>query len=168
YLYVLRRHSRRPPLPPLSPSPPLFRSPLEELADVYREADARYAGYRCEATTECCRFGLTGREPYVTSIELLAVKRAIAARGGPLSPRRRALPLAPNGPHRPCPPPDAHGRCSIYASRPLGCRTCWCHRATSGAKVSQRALNDLVARIKAIAARHGPGGEHGRLLTRAL
>lgn len=147
---------------------PRERALLEELADVYREADARYAGYRCEATTECCRFGLTGREPYVTSIELLAVKRAIAARGGPLSPRRRALPLAPNGSERTCPLLDEHARCSIYASRPLGCRTFWCHRATIDAKVSQRALNDLVARIKAIAARHEPGGEHGRLLTRAL
>jgi uncharacterized protein len=148
--------------------PPEERALLDELADVYRDADALYASHRCAGTTECCRFGLTGREPYVTSIELSAVRKAVAARGGPLAPRRRALPLAPAGDERTCPMLDAAARCSIYVSRPLGCRTFWCHRAEADQKVSQRALNDLVARIKAIAARHEPGGEVGRLLTRAL
>ena len=135
---------------------------------MYRDADALYGSHRCPATTECCRFGITGREPYVTSIELAAVRKAVAARGGPLSPRRRALPLARRGDERTCPLLDDHARCSIYASRPLGCRTFWCHRTDADEKVSQPALNELVARIKAIACRHEAGGETGRLLTRAL
>lgn len=148
---------------------PSLRALFEELEAIYRDADALYASHRCPSTTECCRFGITGREPYVTSVELAFVERAIAARGGPLSPRRRALPLAPSGAgERTCPLLDAQARCSVYASRPLGCRTFWCGRAEADRKVAQRELNELVARIKALAMRHEPRGDVGRLLTRAL
>src|SRR5690348_13387505 len=104
------------------------KSLLTELGALYAEADALHATTTCPASTECCRFGVTGREPYVTSIEVLAIERAVAAAGGPLSPKRRALPLAGNSGERErtCPLLTESGRCSIYQSRPFGCRTYFC------------------------------------------
>jgi Fe-S-cluster containining protein len=154
---------------------------LAELDAVYRDADGLYAGWSCPASTECCRFGMTGREPYVTSIELAAVKRAIAARGGPRSWKRAptvqddpagkttrgvALPVVRE--ERRCPLLDAEGRCAVYGARPLGCRTFFCDRAEPGGKVRQREVNALVRRIQAIAERHEAGGERGRPLVKAL
>jgi Fe-S-cluster containining protein len=169
------------------------------LAEVYRDADALFDGWACPASTECCRFGITGREPYVTSIELVALRRAVAARGGARSWRRAAevardpvlvggspsaaLGSAPKPPERrgtgrvalpvvaeerTCPMLAEGGRCAVYAARPLGCRTFYCDRAAAGAKVKQREINALVRRIREIAARHEPGGDGGRPLTRAL
>ncbi|MBM4358524.1 MAG: hypothetical protein FJ096_10500, partial [Deltaproteobacteria bacterium] len=47
------------------------RELLDELGTIYRDVDEAYAGHRCPTSTDCCRFGVTGREPYVTSVELL-------------------------------------------------------------------------------------------------
>ncbi|MDI1449704.1 YkgJ family cysteine cluster protein [Polyangium sp. 6x1] len=153
---------------------------LDELTALYREVDASFAGQTCPASTECCRFGVTGREPYVTSIELALVQRAIAARGGARALGRTPPPLADvedtsrgkrrltTLDERVCPLLDENGRCAIYASRPFGCRTYWCERATSPAGVDQRAINAFVRRIKDLAARHAPEGDLGRPLTRAL
>jgi Fe-S-cluster containining protein len=154
---------------------------LTALAGVYEDADALHWGWTCPASTECCRFGITGREPYVTSLELLALRRAIAARGGPrswkrapvverdpagASTRRVALPVV--AAERTCPLLDAEGRCAAYQARPLGCRTFFCDRAEPGGKVKQRDVNALVRRIQELAARHEPEGDKGRPLTRAL
>jgi uncharacterized protein len=154
---------------------------LTDLQAVYRDADELYAGWSCPASTECCRFGITGREPYVTSIELAAVKKAIAARGGARSWKRApavgddptgaatgkvVLPIVSE--ERRCPMLDGKGRCAVYEARPLGCRTFFCDRAEAGGKVRQREVNALVRRIQEIAERHEAGGERGRPLVRAL
>jgi uncharacterized protein len=144
---------------------------LDELAAVYRDVDAAYAAYRCPGTSECCHFAVTGREPYVTSIELAAMQRAIAARGGALPAKRRALSMYPGEyrDERICPLLTTDGRCSIYAARPLGCRSFWCHRADVPADaVARDALTQFVRRIQAIATRHQPGGDQGRPLSKAL
>jgi hypothetical protein len=141
---------------------------LAELAQIYREVDARYASYSCEGTTECCRFAVTGREPYVTSIELQALERAVAARGGPLPARRRALPLVRERDERICPLLTADARCAVYAWRPLGCRTFWCHRAESADPVAHAERTAFVRRIQVLALRHRVDGDRGRPLTRAL
>lgn len=110
---------------------------------LYREADTLHPGRTCPASTECCRFGITGREPYVTSIEVRAIERAVAARGGPLSPRRSALPMTRDGAReRVCGLLDAHGKCSVYESRPFGCRTYFCERATVAGSSSRSAEKD--------------------------
>ncbi len=123
---------------------------------------------------------MTGREPYVTSIELTALAKAVAARGGPRSWKRAAgvadpawaaagkvaLPVVAD--ERRCPLLDATGRCAVYASRPLGCRTFFCDRAEAGGRVKQRDVNELVRRVKEIAAKHEPRGDLGRPLTRAF
>ncbi|WP_437594076.1 YkgJ family cysteine cluster protein [Sorangium sp. So ce1000] len=160
---------------------------LADLSAVYREAEQVFSGWTCEASTECCRFGITGREPYVTSIELAAVQRAIAARGGHRAlqgivradgvgapaptasasePRlRRALPQASE---RRCPMLTDAGRCAIYAARPLGCRTFFCDRASAGSAVRHHDVTRLVRKVQEIAAKHAAGGDLGRPLTRAL
>jgi Fe-S-cluster containining protein len=156
---------------PNDPERERLRGLLDELARVYRDVDAAYAGYRCPSSTECCRFGVTGREPYVTSIELEAVNRGIARRGGPLSAKRRALPLfrETHVDERVCPLLDQHGHCSIYEARPLGCRSFWCDRAETPIDAVHRdTLAAFVRRIQEIAARHERDGERGRPLTRAV
>jgi Fe-S-cluster containining protein len=162
---------------------------LAELFAVYADAAALLEGWTCPASTECCRFGLTGREPYVTSIEVAAVKRELARIGGPRA-FRGAEPLAAEPAHahdkkrrltlakdeRTCPLLDHEGHCAVYAARPLGCRTFFCERASSptrarstrGRALPQRELNDLVQRVRSIASRHTPSGDLGRALTRAL
>ncbi len=155
----MSRFSGPPPVAPL----------LAELEAVYADADALFAGWSCPASTECCRFGVTGREPYVTSIELYAVRRAVAARGGSAKvskPKATSLPQARD--ERRCPMLDAGGRCSIYAARPLGCRTFYCDKATPFGRVRHQEISALVRRIQEIAARHEPEGDRGRPLTRAL
>jgi Fe-S-cluster containining protein len=149
---------------------PAERALLAELKAVYERVEQAYADYACEGTTECCRFAVTGREPYVTSIEVLAVERAVAARGGPLKEKRRALPIAHDtrDDERVCPMLNEQARCAIYADRPLGCRSFWCHRAQSERRVDQGELNGFVREVQDIAARHQHAGDKGRPLTRAL
>jgi Fe-S-cluster containining protein len=142
---------------------------LAELAALYREVDALYADWSCPGTTECCRFGVTGRQPYVTSIELAAIRRAIARRGAPLSASKRALPITRDEEReRICPMLDRNSRCSIYADRPLGCRTFYCERATQGARATRAELQAIVRKLQELASRHALGGDQARPLTRAL
>jgi uncharacterized protein len=143
---------------------------LAALGGLYGEVDALHAGFSCPASTECCRFGLTGREPYVTSLELRAIEGELARRGGGLpSARRRALPLHDAAPEdeRTCPLLDRAGRCSVYAVRPFGCRTYYCARAERGAD-PRSALRPLLAQLRELAARHRPGGDAARALTSTL
>src|SRR5262245_53501803 len=106
-----------------------------------------FDGASCEASTECCRFGITGREPSVTSIERAAIERAVAARGGALARKRRALPIARGDAERVCPHLDDTGRCSVYAWRPLGCRTYFCDRADVPRRPDRVELRRLVQRL---------------------
>lgn len=154
---------------------PASRTPstrFDDLAALYAEIDTRLAGHACPSTTECCRFGITGREPYVTSIELAYLKRAIAERGGktPLERNKGAkrLPVAGLRDERTCPLLGADARCAAYSARPLGCRTFFCERATADRPLSQQETNAFVRRVKEIAAAERPGGDQGRPLTRAL
>jgi Fe-S-cluster containining protein len=142
---------------------------LAELAELYREVDALYADWSCPSSTECCRFGVTGRQPYVTSIELAAIRRAIARRGGELAKAKRALPITDDMEReRICPLLDRNARCSIYQDRPLGCRTFYCERASRGEHGTRDELQAIVRKLQELAARHALGGEQARPLTRAL
>ena len=140
---------------------------LDELRALYVEVDAKFAGAACPGSTECCRFGITGRRPYLTSIEEALVRRALAEGGfgRGQAPRRRALPLVANRDERPCPLLDANGRCRVYAARPFGCRTFYCERAT-GELPKRGELRPLLRRLQTLAVRHGTGGELGRPIDR--
>jgi Fe-S-cluster containining protein len=109
---------------------------LVELRAIYARADAALGGWGCDASTDCCRFGVTGREPYPTAVELAELDRAVRARGG--LPKRRSLPVAAE---RRCAYLGDDGRCVVYASRPFGCRTFFCERARG--PVGERAASDL-------------------------
>jgi Fe-S-cluster containining protein len=144
---------------------------LEELRALYRETDALFEGASCDASTECCRFGVTGREPQITSIELALLRRAIGRRGGALAPKKRALPLANNSTtesERTCALLDRSGRCSVYEDRPLGCRTFYCERARLVTRPRRGDVQALVRRLQEIAARHELDGDRPRALSAAL
>lgn len=98
---------------------------LARLRALYAEIDGALQGWGCDASTDCCRFGVTGREPYPTAVELAELTRAVRARGG--LPKRRALSLSGE---RRCALLGDDGRCLVYASRPFGCRTFFCERAS--------------------------------------
>lgn len=142
---------------------------LRELEALYAEVDAAYALATCEASSECCRFGITGREPQVTTLEVALITRALKARGGPLHARRRALPISGDAAReRVCPLLDRDGRCSVYTSRPLGCRTFFCQRASVPEPPTRKELAWSVRRLRELSARHRPSGDEPRALTRAL
>jgi uncharacterized protein len=151
---------------------------LAELFEVYREVDEHLALATCPASTECCRFGRTRREPYVTSLELLAVERARRRSSGT---GQRPLPLHDPRATKPslplfekvadeglCPMLGPDGRCVVYAARPFGCRTFFCERADVPVPLPHKELLAFVRRIKELAIRHAPRGDEGRPLRNAL
>lgn len=151
---------------------PQERAALDELAALYAELTDRLRGSSCPGSTECCRFGVTGREPYVTSVELAYLERGVARAGGktPQATGKgaKSLPIAVVKDERICPLLRADDRCAAYEHRPFGCRTFFCERADTPEPLGQQEINAFVRRIKDIAARHRPGGDQGRPLTRAL
>ncbi|HEY2509302.1 MAG TPA: YkgJ family cysteine cluster protein [Polyangiaceae bacterium] len=139
-----------------------------ELLALYARADQALASFTCDTSTECCRFGVTGREPYVTPVELAEIEHAAAARGVPLGTTAkraaRSLPLADD--ERRCAMLDDAGRCRIYQARPLGCRTFFCERAVGPGKLPREEVQRIVRELASLAARHSPRAPEGRPLTR--
>jgi uncharacterized protein len=170
-----------------SPVPSRWRRCPEraELLALYAEADALVAGWTCDCSTmaspgaplqvRCCQFAVTGREPYPTAVELEEVRHAMRSAGidasgfrAPRDPRK--LPLAAE--LRPCPLLSESGRCRIYASRPLGCRTFFCPTAEPpyGARIRtpRDEANAIGRRIADLSARFAPRDPHPRALTKSL
>jgi Fe-S-cluster containining protein len=143
------------------------KSFLDELRALYAEVDALTAGYSCDASTDCCRFGVTGREPYPTAVELAELDRAVRARGG--LGKSRSLPVAGE---RRCAMLSDDGRCRIYQARPFGCRTFFCERARGPAGESVRELprseiQRLSRAVADLSARFAPADPGPRPLSRA-
>jgi uncharacterized protein len=142
---------------------------LAELAALYARVDALYADWRCPSSTECCRFGITGRQPFVTSIEASAIRHALARRGGLLAEHKRALPILLSGEsERVCPLLNEQQRCSVYAQRPFGCRTFYCNKATRGVGPDPDTLRALTEELEELASRHRMGGDAVQPLLRVL
>jgi uncharacterized protein len=133
-----------------------------ELLALYAEVDALLAPYSCESSTDCCRFGVTGREPYPTPVELAELEHARAGRPAP----RRRLPMADD--ERRCPLLTDEGKCRVYASRPFGCRTFFCEKVEGPGKLPRAKVQELSRRVADLAARFSPRDPHARPLTRAL
>ncbi len=144
---------------------------VEALGRLYAELDAAQEGATCQASTECCRFARTRREPWVTRLEVIALQRARRqappARGRP-SPL--SLPLFPvMSDEGVCPVLGSDGRCTAYAWRPLGCRTFFCDRASVPFPLPHREMLGFVRRIKELAEQlREPDAAEGRPLRRAL
>ena len=128
-----------------------------ELLALYQEVDALLAPISCPGSTDCCHFARTGREPYPHAVELAEVAHAVRALGHV----PRALPLEGR-----CPLLSAEGRCRVYASRPFGCRTYFCDRASE--RVPRDEVREIGRRIADLSARAFPEDPGPRALTKAL
>jgi Fe-S-cluster containining protein len=178
--------TRAPALPPNFKEHPA----RAELRAIYDEVDALLAPFSCEGTRECCHFGITGREPYPTAVEMAEVEEAVRSAGislAPSAPRhvassrgtreRRALPVLDEGrasgergsaDARRCPLLSTEGRCRIYASRPFGCRTYFCDRVTGPAKLPRKEILRASSEVAALSSRFAPRDPLPRPLVRAL
>jgi Fe-S-cluster containining protein len=141
-----------------------------ELLALYARADELLAPFSCDGTTECCRFGVTGREPYVTPPEVREIEQAIAATGAPLGPsvKRHPRALAVVDDERRCPMLAASGLCRVYAARPLGCRTFFCGRVSGPGRLPRDEINRVAREVADLAARVSPRDPQGRPLSRVL
>ncbi len=111
---------------------------IEAVRTIYQELATRPIERACITRTECCRFRLTGRTPFLTKGEALTAAKAWRATG------RTRLPESPDGA---CPLLDpASGRCRIYEGRPFGCRTHFC--AAAGGPYARREVVDLIHRLE--------------------
>lgn len=131
-----------------------------ELRAIYNEVDALQTGWTCDTSTDCCRFGVTGREPYPTAIELAELEAAVRARGG--LPKRRTLPVADE---RRCDLLGDDGRCLVYEARPFGCRTFFCDRG-EGPRVPRAEIQRLSRAIADLSDRFAPADPGPRPLSK--
>jgi Fe-S-cluster containining protein len=116
------------------------RTAFQELRAVYRLADAAYRPYSCPGTAECCQLATTKREPWLWPVEW---ELLVSSTGGKVPP-----PRSDGG----CPFLDATGkRCSVYSSRPFGCRTFFCHRIQGPAREPIEAVAILSERLERVA-----------------
>lgn len=155
-----------------------------ELLKLFEEADAivraSASACTCASTTSqddalCCQFTRNGREPYPTPVELCEVDYGMRARGispkRPIpsgKPARRRLNLVAEGDdHGACPLLSAEGRCTIYASRPFGCRTYFCP-GHEPPKRAREEIQRIGRRLSDLAARFFPRDPLTRPFTRAL
>jgi Fe-S-cluster containining protein len=145
-----------------------------ELRALYAEADALVVACECRCSAPavredslCCHFGLTGREPYPTPVELVEVDLALRARGSARPERgaRGRLPVV--AAERACPLLSNEGRCTIYESRPFGCRTYFCAGHEPPRK-TREAIQSIGRRLSDLAARLFPRDPLPRPFTRAL
>jgi uncharacterized protein len=134
---------------------------LVELRALYAGVDALHRLRSCPSSTDCCRFGVTGREPYPTAIELAELERAVRARGG--LPKRRNLPVASE---RRCTFLGDDGKCLVYEARPFGCRTFFCERA-EGPPVSRDEIARVSRAIQDLSQRFAPRDPGPRPISRA-
>ena len=137
---------------------------LGELRALYAEIDRAFSGWACEASTDCCRFGVTGREPYPTAIEMAELERAVKARGG--LPKRRSLPVAGE---RRCTLLGDDGRCLVYDARPFGCRTFFCQRAQDamGQALPKKVIAEVSRKVADLSERFRPADPGPRPISRA-
>ena len=125
-----------------------YNDALRDIRSIYTDLAARPVERACELRAECCHFKLTGLTPQVTSGEALVAAKALRAAG------RKQLPERADGA---CPMLHPHtSRCLIYADRPFGCRTHFCHAA--GGPYSRREVLDLIRRLEEVDYRLGKDG----------
>lgn len=121
---------------------------MEAVKAIYRELAERPIERNCVQRTECCRFRLTGRTPFLTKGEALVAAKAVRASG------RKQMPEAIDGA---CPLLNpTTGKCLIYEGRPFGCRTHFCTAA--GGPYSRGEVVDLIRRLEDIDVELGGNG----------
>lgn len=109
---------------------------LAETRTIFTKADATYRPWSCPSTAECCQLTKTGRPPWLWPSEWEVLIERLKRDKRPLPNAR-----ADGG----CPFLDEAGtRCTVYESRPFGCRTFFCHRVRGPAQQPTLATNDLL------------------------
>ena len=125
---------------------PDLQAAAAEVRAIYREWEARPIERNCTGLSDCCRFKMTGRTPFLTKGEALVAALAWRAAG------RTSVPETADGA---CPFLKG-SRCQIYDGRPFGCRTHFCEAA--GGPAARKDVRDLIQRLEAIDARLGGNG----------
>jgi len=120
---------------------------IQAVRAVYAELACLPLQRSCSTLTECCRFRLTGRTPYLTRGESFVAASAWRATG------RTSIPRPSDGA---CPFLGTHGRCQIYDGRPFGCRTHFCHAA--GGPYRRSDVRNLIRQLETIDAQLGGCG----------
>jgi Fe-S-cluster containining protein len=145
-----------------------------ELRKLYDKTDALLAHLSCDSSAECCHFGITGREPYPTAVELAELDLALASAGlklglrapapNPGGKKQRRLEVVGD---RRCPILGDDGRCRAYPARPFGCRTFHCGRARGGG-ANRAEIKHISQAIADLSARFAPRDPGPRPLLAAL
>lgn len=120
---------------------------LAEVRAIYAELAARPLARNCTGISQCCRFRLNGRTPFLTKGEALVAALAWRAAG-----RKEVVPPADGS----CPFLGKTGLCQIYDGRPFGCRTHFCDAA--GGPYARHEVRDLIQRLEAVDRRLGGDG----------
>jgi Fe-S-cluster containining protein len=121
---------------------------IREVREIYVELAGRPVSRNCTGVSQCCRFRLNGRTPFLTKGEALVAARAWRAAG-----RKEVVPPADGS----CPFLGKTGLCQIYEGRPFGCRTHFCEAA--GGPYARNEVRDLIQRLETID--HKLGGNGG-------
>ncbi len=115
---------------------------MTETKAVLEKASAAWAKHGCPGTAECCQLAVTKRPPWLWPSEWKLLEEHLRRT------KRSRPPLRADGA---CPfLDDAGKRCTVYADRPFGCRTFFCHRITGPAKVPAEETNGLLERLAAL------------------
>ncbi len=118
---------------------PTLLSALTETRAILRKADSAWSSHSCPSTAECCQLKTTGRPPWLWPTEWALLLQKV----------NRVLPAERSDGG--CPFLDVDGkRCTVYADRPLGCRTFFCHRIRGPAAVPSEVTNALFDRLRAL------------------
>lgn len=126
-----------------------------EIQAIYAEVERRALPRECQMRTGCCHFRQTGKTPLLTRGEALFLAKGVRASG------RTQIKPHPDGA---CPLLGRDGRCTVYASRPFGCRTHFCEAA--GGMYPRKHVADLIQRLEALDEKLG--GDGSRPLEGAL
>lgn len=114
----------------------------DETLRVLESADRLYQPFSCASTAECCQLATTQRDPWLWPTEWQLLLDRLEDDG-------RALPEPREDGG--CPFLDASGkRCTVYADRPFGCRTFFCHRRQGPGREPAEKVNALLSRLMAI------------------
>jgi uncharacterized protein len=119
-----------------------WRRAVTETRSILERASQAWAQHGCPGSAQCCQLNVTKKEPWLWPSEWKLLLATLAA-------QRRALP--PPRADGACPLLDPEGlRCTVYATRPFGCRTYFCHRITGPSKVPAPATNALLDRLASL------------------
>lgn len=120
---------------------------IAAVREVYSALAIRPIARNCTGVSQCCRFRLNGRTPFLTKGEALVAALAWRAAG------RKEVALPPDGS---CPFLGKNGLCQIYQGRPFGCRTHFCEAA--GGPYARSEVRDLIQQLEEIDRKLGGNG----------